>query len=270
MDKKRQAFEKICKDIKSIKIQGARNVAKAGLKAYTLNPSMQAKRKLIGLRPTEPMLKHVLELADSHPYKEILTHFDQSQKKINLLVLKIIKNKEIIFTHCHSTNVVRSLIYAKKKGKNFAVHNTETRPLFQGRTTAKELEKNKIPVTIFVDSAFASALFKSQTTKKVDKIFLGADALTSSGIINKVGSRAIAELAHNHHIPLFVIADSWKYSKEPILIESRKGSEVWQGAPKKIKIKNPAFEFVPKNYITKIITEKGNNSYDAFLKKVAH
>ena len=62
MDKKR--FNKICKDIKDIKIQGATNVAKAALRAYFIDPSLSTKKKLLKLRPTEPMLSHVLELAD--------------------------------------------------------------------------------------------------------------------------------------------------------------------------------------------------------------
>ena len=40
------------------------------------------------------------------------------------------------------------------------------------------------------------------------------------------------------------------------------------GTPKDIKIKNPSFEFVPKKYITKIITEHGVHDYNDFLKKV--
>jgi len=64
--------------------------------------------------------------------------------------LILVKNRDVIFTHCHSTNVVNSLIYAKKKGKKFQVYNTETRPLFQGRKTANELKKAGIKVTMLL------------------------------------------------------------------------------------------------------------------------
>ncbi|MEK6817447.1 MAG: hypothetical protein AABX80_01470, partial [Nanoarchaeota archaeon] len=130
MDKKRDEFNKIIKDIKEIKIQGARNIAKASLKAYYLIPEKSSKKKLIDSRPTEPMMKKVLDIAESGKiyFKELLNHFDKSQEQINKNCLKLIKNKEIIFTHCHSTNVSGALIYAKKKGKRFEVYNTETRP----------------------------------------------------------------------------------------------------------------------------------------------
>ena len=92
--------------------------------------------------------------------------------------------------------------------------------------------------------------------KMVDKVFLGADALLKNGIINKIGSEIIAQVAKNNKIPVYVVADSWKFTKKKIQIEQRKLNEVWDKAPKNIKIKNPAFEFVPKKYIKKIITER--------------
>ncbi len=265
--KKRKRFKKILKDIKEIKIQGATNVAKSALEAYLLFPSKRTKRKLLSLRPTEPMLHHVLNLANEEPKKEILSHFDFAQEEINKFVLKIIKEKDVIFTHCHSTNVVKALINAKKEGKHFEVYNTETRPLYQGRKTSRELSTAKIKVTQFVDSAFRVALLKTKNTKKVSKIFLGADALLKNGIINKIGSATIAEIARDHKIPLYIIADSWKFSEKNIEIEQRTLNEVWDKAPEKIKIQNPAFEFVDKKYIKKIISEKGILDYEEFVKK---
>jgi len=79
-------------------------------------------KKLISLRPTEPMLQKVLALIEKEPYEKILLHFDSAQEKINKGVLKIINNRDKIFTHCHSTNVVNSLIYAKKKKKKFLMN----------------------------------------------------------------------------------------------------------------------------------------------------
>ena len=259
---------KSSRDIKSIKIQGARNVAKSALKAYHLIPTERSKKKLLKLRPTEPMLQNVLEKATTQPYKKVLAHFDEAQEKINKNVFQLINNHNVLFTHCHSTNVINALIYSKKKGKKFEVYNTETRPLFQGRRTAKELKRNKIKVTMFVDSALGIALSKEQGTKKVNKIFLGADALTKKGVINKVGSEVIAQIAKNQNIPFYIVADSWKYTNKDLSIEQRELNEVWDKALEHIKIKNPAFEFVDKKYITGIVTELGIMKYGEFVKKI--
>jgi|TARA_Y100000310_G_scaffold251425_1_gene257905 translation initiation factor 2B subunit (eIF-2B alpha/beta/delta family) len=249
-------FDRICKDIKSIKIQGARNIAKAALRAYKLNKTKSAKKKLLSLRPTEPMLANVLNRLDKEPYEKIIGHFDSAQEKINKKVFKLIKNGDVIFTHCHSTNVTNALIYAKKKGKKFEVYNTETRPLYQGRKTARQLKNAKIKVTMFPDSALGIALTKEQGTKRANKVFIGADALLKEGVINKVGSETVARIAKEEKIPVYVITDSWKFSPNKLELEQRSFKEVWKKAPKGIKIKNPSFEFVPKKLIKKVITEK--------------
>lgn len=267
--KKEEVFNKILKDIKSIKIQGARNIAKKALYAYSLIPTEKSRQLLLSTRPTEPMLKKVLEKIKKYSYEEILEHFNYSQNIINKNVLKLIKGGDIIFTHCHSTNVINALVYAKKKGKKFSVYNTETRPLFQGRKTALELKRAGIKVTMFIDSAAAIAIEKENKNDKIhsNKIFLGSDALLINGIINKVGSKMIVELAKIHKIPVYIIADSWKYTSENVPIENRKLNEIWDKAPSKIKIQNPAFEFVPKKYITGIISELGVLRYEKFVKK---
>ena len=64
---KKKAFDKIAKDIKDIKIQGACNIAKKALFAYRLIPTSKSKKKLLSLRPTEPMLFNTLNFVMSLP-----------------------------------------------------------------------------------------------------------------------------------------------------------------------------------------------------------
>jgi ribose 1,5-bisphosphate isomerase len=262
------SFKAISKAIKEVKIQGATNIAKFALKAYSLNKTKSAKSKLIGLRPTEPMLQNVLNLADKLPKDKIIGHFSDAQDKINKYVLKILKNNQIILTHCHSTNVVKSLIYAKKHGKKFSVYNTETRPLFQGRKTYQELSKAGIKTTMILDNAVGDALEKGGNIKQADIMIIGADALLKNGdVMNKIGSNMFAEIAYDNKIPVYIIADSWKFSKRPVQIEERAHQEVWKHAPKHIRIKNPAFEKVDSKYITAIVSELGILKPKQFVKK---
>jgi len=68
--KNKKKFLKIVKDIKNIKIQGARNVAGYALYAYLLSPTAEAITILKKSRPTEPMLINVLE-----KLKKIMTSY---------------------------------------------------------------------------------------------------------------------------------------------------------------------------------------------------
>ncbi|MFA5258573.1 MAG: hypothetical protein WC979_03825 [Candidatus Pacearchaeota archaeon] len=266
-----QKFNQICKDIRSVKIQGAENIAKAAFFAYKLIPKKSSKKKLISLRPTEPMLQSALKLADKMSYEEFIDGLRADQERINNGVFKLIKKNSIVFTHCHSSSVIKALIYTFKKSKPFEVYNTETRPLFQGRKTARELAKYGIKVTMFVDSGIKIALTKEQDkeekTKPVNIIFLGSDAITKKGVVNKVGSGIISEIAKDNRIPLYIISNSLKYSRAPIKMEQRSPKEIWK-TKNKINIKDPAFEFVKKENITGIISEFGVLSYNQFLKKV--
>lgn len=269
----KKEVKKIVENIKKIKIQGASNIAKAALRAYLMEPTKEVKNSLIKARETEPLLVNIVNGIEQCKKNRkqcinVPLHFNKAQEKINSLVFKLIKNNNVIYTHCHSTNVVKSLIYARKKGKKFEIYNTETRPLYQGRKTALELRKAGIKVTTFIDSAIAIALEKKQETKKVNLVLLGSDAILKSGIINKIGSGIIAELSYLNKIPLYIVADSWKFFPRDIGIEERDFHEVWRNAPKNIKIRNPSFEFVDKKYIKAIISELGILSFDKFLKLV--
>ena len=90
-----------------------------------------------------------------------------------------------------------------------------------------------------------------------------------TGVINKVGSELLARIAKEEKIPFYVVSDSWKFTNKKIPIEQRPLNEIWNKAPKNIKIKNPAFEFVHKKYITGIVSEFGLMNYSKFLRKIS-
>lgn len=265
MERKKEIkkFDRICRDIKNLKVQGAESVAIAGLKAYSLIPTRQAIRKLLSLRATEPALKNALEYAEKFSVSAALKHFKNSEEKTKKLIFKMIKDNSVIFTHCHSSTVVDALIYAKKHGKKFSVLNTETRPLFQGRKTARELAGAGIKVTTMVDSA------ARQEIRKSDMFLIGADAILKNGnVINKIGSGMFAEIAFNHKVPVYIAADSWKFSKNNVQIEERNYNEIWKNAPARIKIKNPAFEVIEAKHIKAIISELGVLKPEMFSKRM--
>ena len=68
-------FKEVCRDIKSLKIQGAYNVAVAGIKAIKLK-GFSAK-KLLDLRATEPALRNGLKFAKKFGAEKALEHFEE-------------------------------------------------------------------------------------------------------------------------------------------------------------------------------------------------
>ncbi|MDP2925406.1 MAG: hypothetical protein Q8N99_03475 [Nanoarchaeota archaeon] len=265
-----QKFNQICKDIKSLKIQSATTLAKKAFFAYKLFPTKSSKKKLLSLRPTEPMLYNILNKFLDLSFHELDKILKNHQDIINKQIIKLIKNNSVIFTHCHASTIINALIYAKKKNKKFEVYVTETRPLYQGKKTAEELSKKGIKITMFVDSAAKIALTKEQDkeekTKPVNLVLLGADAITNKGVVNKIGSGMYASIAKINKIPFYIVSDSLKYTDKKVKFEQRNPNEIWKN--KKIKIINPAFEFIPKEEITGIISELGTLKYREFLGKI--
>ncbi|MBU4502524.1 MAG: hypothetical protein KKA79_08050 [Nanoarchaeota archaeon] len=261
------SFEQICKDIKSLKIQGAVNVAKAGVQALKLKNDPKSIKKLINLRATEPALRNAINFClkdiKKNPDKA-LKHFEETKKKIIKIGARKIHEGSIVFTHCHSSTVTGIILEAAKT-KKFEVHCTETRPRYQGRITAKELSDAGIPVTLFVDSGARYAL------KKADIMLIGADAILSSGkVANKIGSELFAEIAKRYDIPVFICADAWKFNTMTIWgyeekLERRDAKEVWPKPPKGVKISNIAFELVHPDLITGVISELGVYNLDGFI-----
>ncbi len=281
--------------IRSLEIQGATNVALNAidflnnyakrLQFNTIESCIdslhKAKDILIDTRPTEPAMKNglnfivhkierqrhncsldnITEIIEGYKneYNEML---QESKKKIAEIGARRIPNaskKFVVMTHCHSTLVTAILLEAKKQEKNFKVINTETQPRLQGRITAQELIDANIEVIHIVDSAMRWAVRHFQ----VDLIIIGADSITSEGtIINKIGSRLLALVAHEEHVPFYVASSLLKYNPETNLgiletIEMRDPKEVWENPPKNVNILNPAFETVSRRYIDGLITEAG-------------
>lgn len=264
-------FEDICRDIKAVKIQGAQNVAMAAVKALMIKNDKNAVKKLISLRATEPALRNAVEFVKGDPKRMgpvALKHFREANKKIAEYGARKIEDGMTVFTHCHASSVMAVLRKAREEGKKFQVRCTETRPLLQGRKTAKELTALKIPVTMFVDSGARIAL------KDSDVFLFGADAVTSEGkVINKIGTEMFAEIADKYDTDTYCCTNSWKYDpmtvfgvREPI--ERRHSKEVWDKAPKGVDVMNLAFERVQPDMITAIISELGVHPPTVFLQEV--
>jgi len=294
------AVERAAKRIKTLEVQGARNVAitaikaieeltaksKAQNKAQLMNELFDARNILFSSRETEPLMRnavrqiiHEVERSKEKEPKELATlvhqaankflqNLETSKKKIAEIGSKRIKSSSRILTHCHSSTVTHIFERAKKEGKQFEIICTETRPRFQGRITAQELIDLDIKTTMIVDSAARFFI------NNVDLVMVGADAITSEGnIINKIGTSLIALAANEARTPFYVVSELLKFDPSTVhgdyeKIEERNPNEIWAEAPSKLKIRNPAFDITRRNYIHGIICEEGIISPHSVLEVV--
>ncbi len=265
------SYSQILSDIKNLVIQGAENIALAGVEAIaiklkeTSDPQklQQYYEEIRATRPTEPAMRNAVRFCLNNYQKnpniisEVKKYFTDSKTKIAEYGTKKIEDGMTIFTHCHSSSVEAIILKAFQKGKKITVANTETRPRFQGRITAEKLATAGIEVHHYIDSAGHLGL------KKADLFLFGCDALTAEGrIINKIGTAYLLAFANQYGIPAYSCTNSWKFDPETIYgaeeeIEIRDSKEIWENPPKNVIIHNPAFEAVNPDLVAGVISELG-------------
>jgi len=287
-------IEEIQKDIKNLNIQGATNVCIAcfeGMKLYLKNSEINDSQKLkdeffevgdmlVKTRENEPLARNGVTFVKYSFEKEfsVLPYVDTMKQKLESLCNEYLDMVETakrdligigtlhlshfdkLLTHCHSSTAV-SLIKSLAKGnQKFEVVCTETRPMFQGRKTAKSLVESRIKTTMIADSA-AESFVIGRGNVPIEAVFLGCDQITRGGhAINKIGSWGIAMAAHYADKPVYVVSPMLKFDKSSdkfAKIEVRESRELWSEAPAELEMYNPAFEIVDSELITGYVTESG-------------
>jgi ribose 1,5-bisphosphate isomerase len=263
-------LERAIEEIKSVRIQGAKEIAIYSLKflrefckknGFGLKFEVAA-WKLEETRPTAVVLHNCLDILKKNrkikTINRLIGQLEDSSKIIAKKGSKLIKNNYKIMTHCHSGEALGVIKQAWKEGKKISLIAKETDPLEQGVKTAKEIAKLGIPVTIITDSAAGYFI------KEVDCVIVGCDSIRKKeGVINKTGTYLIALAAKAKKKPFYVAGNTLKLDKrKKFSIEERPGKEVYRelmhpGKLTGIKLRNPAFDTTPLSLVTGLITEKG-------------
>ncbi|MBI2059719.1 MAG: NUDIX domain-containing protein [Nitrospirae bacterium] len=141
-----------------------------------------------------------------------------------------------ILTHSYSSTVLSALRYLRPSH----VFATDSYPLGEGRRTQAMLHAEAIEVHRVADTDVDAAL------RKVDVVLVGADAVVpGQGIVNKVGTLAIARRARARGIPVFVVCGREKRTR---------GMRRKLDFSLALKALDPegCFEFCPMRFVTRI------------------
>ncbi|MBR4503472.1 MAG: ribose 1,5-bisphosphate isomerase [Candidatus Methanomethylophilaceae archaeon] len=297
-------IEDTSRRIADMTIRGAGKIARAGAAAMGefadsyrgeslevfLADLKAAADKVISSRPTavslwngvQSAVKGVNEVASIEEARALVSsnskRFVESSSKavqtIASIGAKRIRDGDTILTHCNSSAALGAIKEAHRQGKDIKVYATESRPWRQGILTVTDLADSGIDVTLVIDSAVRSVM------KRIDKVFVGADTITSDGVlINKIGTSQLALAAEERRVPFYVCAETYKFSPmtifgDMVVIEERDISEVVKPGevPDQVKVFNPVFDSTPGKYIDAIISEVGMISpgavYDVMVRQL--
>ena len=276
-----KTYQDVIHAIKTLMVRGAPAIGVAAAFAMALAEQKEKNLEKIAeeikaARPTAVNLSWAVNrvLKADSVLDEALKMYDEdiiTNKAIGQNGAEIIEDGDTILTHCNAgalacvdygtaLGVIRAAV---DEGKNIKVVCDETRPVCQGaRLSVFELQDEGIPVKLIVDSAAGRLMQEG----KINKIVIGADRVAQGGVANKIGSLMVALAAKRFNIPFYVAAPKSTFDEEisiyNVEIEERDPNEVlYYGtcrvAPKGTEVENPAFDIVPSDLITGIITENG-------------
>jgi translation initiation factor 2B subunit (eIF-2B alpha/beta/delta family) len=159
-----------------------------------------------------------------------------------------------IATLSASVTVREALLEAKRAGREPRALVAEGRPGLEGRALAAALAAAGLPVWLVVDAALPLVL------SQAGMLWLGADAVTESGVLNKVGSFAAALAAREHGVPVYALAERRKFlpaTTAALRIDEMPPAEVWDAPASGVQPRNVYFELVPMALLRGIVVEDG-------------
>lgn len=168
--------------------------------------------------------------------------------------LRLIPEDGQILTNGRSTTVRAALRHAQRAGRRFRVVCAEGRPGCEGRVLASELASAGIEVTLVID-ALAVAM-----VPQMQLVLVGADYLDANGLVNKVGTYAIALAAGASKVAMYTLCGSEKFLPPGYVPPAQTlwpPEQVWDAAPPGVRITNLYYDLTPLSALAGIVTEQG-------------
>jgi translation initiation factor 2B subunit (eIF-2B alpha/beta/delta family) len=166
----------------------------------------------------------------------------------------LLEKDSTVLTHSYSATLFWTLGHLHERMKEFSVVCTESRPLCEGVTLARQLAEKGIRVRLIVDAA------AFQLLDRVSLVLVGADAISPLGVTNKIGTCGLAAAANFWDVPFYVLAGTDKcLPRDPRVEldkETRPSNEIAENDTM-LDILNFYFDRTPLELVSGVITEKG-------------
>lgn len=190
-----------------------------------------AERSMVALGPDD-LIKALAEFRRG---------IDESRKSTIVTTADTLSGYKLIFTLSNSTIIRKAAISARKIGWSGAVKIIESRPGNEGTILAETLAKAGISTVLAVDTVLPELI------KGSDAVFLGADAVTQTYFVNKIGSQMAIDYARRYDKPVFVAADIGKFisdRKYRFAPDDNPTTEITGSKRRRLEIVNSYFEKV--------------------------
>lgn len=161
---------------------------------------------------------------------------------------------ETILVHGWSETVARGIEFAQARGLRPSVIVSEGGPDLGGRRLARRLVASGVPTRFVYDAALVAA------AGRVDRIWLGSEAIGQEAFVGRIGTRALLERARHLDVPVAILATTDKLVPGPLRLPEWPAEEawlLWEGAPTDVVVESMSFEQVPLDLVDALATERG-------------
>ncbi len=173
-----------------------------------------------------------------------------------------------LLTFSNSSTVVRLVTACRELGWPERVICGEGRPVMEGLVMAHKLTAADVPVTLYTDAALMSRIVEC------DGVWVGGDSLSRQGLVNKVGSRALAMLARAGEMPFISLMASDKllpHSMIPFFkFLPQNPHEIASDEADELEVVNEYYETIPNELVSYIFTEQGLAQPEVLVDAIQH
>lgn len=206
------------------------------------------------------------------PAEEVGTYISVLRKKVGDASSRAAKEAAGLILHggvyatlSQSEFVIKTFETAAAAGRIATVYVMESRPLFEGRQTARALKAMGHRPILVSDASIGFFI------GAIDAAFVGADAILSDGtLVNKIGSYALAAACSVAGKNLHAITSVLKYdpgkTAASFLNKEESPHEIFPNP--EFEVKNVYFDTVNPNLIASVVTEAGSLSLPSGLAKL--
>lgn len=230
-----RAVRRVEQDRRSGASEIARAVARILVEARRRNLSAEELESLrLRLARSHPTMAAVWNAAHANDPGRFLELLEKRRRRAVMHAQRLVRGTRLVITLSYSSGVIDTLT-----GIETTVIVGQSLPGGEGKRTATVLRQRGIRARTVPDTTLSSWI------PAADAVLLGADAVTHRGVVNKIGSRALAVVARLERCPCYVVADTTKFPLAP------------KPFPPPLLGPGAWFEYVELTLLTRVITEAG-------------
>lgn len=254
------AVEQAIRAIHEDRMSGASTLARRALDAMAIameeadglpDPARLAEvaRRLSETQPAMAIVHNVVHLVvrlltEGHEAATILAQvraeLDRAGEGIARTFLKVAPPNATIVTLSYSENVLAAIEAAHRRSPVAGVLVLESAPGLEGHRFSEALRGRGIPASVVSDAAGPESM------RGATCALVGADSvLRDASVVNKVGTRALAQAAADHRKPFYVACETLKF-------DARYDASTWPRPPAEAP-----FDLTPGEWVTGAATERG-------------